>query len=57
MSMYAKVRRMHLREKRPISEIARLPSLSRNTIKKWLKEPELRELKYVRPRGSTKLDA
>jgi len=26
MSMYAKVRRMHLREKRPISEIARLTS-------------------------------
>lgn len=45
MSMYAKVRRMHLREKRPISEIARLTSLSRNTIKKWLKEPERSELK------------
>lgn len=57
MSMYAKVRRMHLREKRPISEIARLTSLSRNTIKKWLKEPERSELKYARPRGSTKLDA
>src|SRR5665213_1635322 len=57
MSMYAKVRRMYLREKRPISEIARLTSLSRNTVKKWLKEPERSELKYARPRGSTKLDA
>jgi transposase len=56
MSMYAKVRRMHLREKRPISEIARLASLSRNTIRKWLKEPERSELKYARLPGSTKLD-
>jgi transposase len=56
MSMYAKVRRMHFREKTPISEIARKTSLSRNTIKKWLKEPERSELKYVRPSGTTKLD-
>jgi transposase len=56
MSMYAKVRRMHLREKVSINEIARRTSLSRNTIRKWLKEPERSELKYARPRGSTKLD-
>ena len=34
MSMYAKVRRMHLREKVSINEIARRTSLSRNTIRK-----------------------
>ena len=56
MSMYAKVRRMHFREKTPINEIARRTSRSRNTIKKWLKEPERDELKYVRPPGKTKLD-
>ena len=56
LSMYAKVRRMHLREKRPISEIARLTRLSRNTIKKWRKEPERSELKYARLPGMTKLD-
>ena len=56
MSMYAKVRRMHLREKVSINEIARRTSLSRNTIRKWLKEPERSELKYARPQGSTKLD-
>ena len=56
MSMYAKVRRMHFREKTPISEIARQTSLSRNTIKKWLKEPQRAELKYVRAPGVTKLD-
>src|SRR6202453_3280246 len=56
MSMYAKVRRMHFREKASISEIARKTSLSRNTIKKWLKEPERSELKYTRPPSETKLD-
>ena len=56
MSMYAKVRRMHFREKAPINEIARRTSLSRNTIKKWLKEPERAELKYARPSKATKLD-
>lgn len=56
MSMYAKVRRMHFREKKPISEIARLTSLSRNTIKKWFKEQERDELKYVCKPGATKLD-
>ena len=48
MSLYAKIRRMHFREKMPISEIARKTSLSRNTIKKWLKAPLHAELKYER---------
>ena len=56
MSMYAKVRRMHFREKTPINEIARRTSLSRNTIKKWLKEPERAELRSARPPGATKPD-
>ena len=38
MSMYAKVRRLRLREGLSISEIARQTSLSRNTIKTWLRE-------------------
>jgi transposase len=57
MSMYAKVRRMHFRDKTPINEIARCTSLSRNTIKKWLKAPVRADLKVVRPAGTTKLDA
>jgi DNA invertase Pin-like site-specific DNA recombinase len=57
MSLYAKIRRMHFREKLPISQIARKTSLSRNTIKKWLKEPERSELKYARRTTPTKLDA
>jgi predicted nucleic acid-binding protein len=40
MAMYAKVRRMRLRDGLSISEIARRTSLSRNTIKAWHREPE-----------------
>jgi transposase len=37
MAMYAKIRRMYFREHLTISEIQRRTSLSRNTIKKWLR--------------------
>jgi len=56
MSMYAKIHRMHFREGLPISEIARRTSLSRNTIKRWLRDRERDEVKYVRPAPPTKLD-
>jgi transposase len=55
MVMYAKVRRMFLREHLSINEIKRRTSLSRNTIKKWLKTPI--EPKYKRSAGVTKLTA
>ena len=48
--MYAKIRRMFFREHLSISEIQRRTSLSRNTIKKWLKE---RLLKRVKSRAAT----
>ena len=35
MAMMGKIRSMHFRQGKSISEIARLTSLSRNTIKKW----------------------
>jgi hypothetical protein len=38
-----------------ISEIARLTSLSRNTIKKWLKVPQGTQPRYRRGRVPTKL--
>ncbi|HLY88805.1 MAG TPA: IS21 family transposase, partial [Acetobacteraceae bacterium] len=56
MSLYAKIRRLYFREKTPISEIARRTSLSRNTVKKWLRAAERSELKYTRKPGPTKLD-
>jgi transposase-like protein len=53
MVMYAKIRRMHFREHLTISEIQRRISLSRNTIKKWLREDK--EPHYQRRRRDTKL--
>ena len=50
MVMYAKIRRMFYREHLSISEIGRRTSLSRNTIKKWLKEPDEAVVKYQRAR-------
>ena len=46
MVMYAKIRRMFFREHCSISEIARRTSLTRNTIKKWLKSLDGTELRY-----------
>ena len=37
MEMLGRVRRMYFRDKLNRSEIARRTSLSRNTVKKWLK--------------------
>ncbi|MCU0919798.1 MAG: helix-turn-helix domain-containing protein, partial [Burkholderiaceae bacterium] len=48
MAMMGKIRSMHFRQGKSISEIARLTSLSRNTIKKWLKAPQGAEPKYRR---------
>jgi transposase len=56
MSLYAKIRRMYFREHTPINEIARKTSLSRNTIKKWLKTPLQAQLKYAPRAGPSKLD-
>jgi transposase len=55
MAMMGKIRSMHFRQGKSISEIARLTSLSRNTIKKWLKAPQGAEPKYRRREMPTKL--
>jgi transposase len=55
MVMYAKIRRMFFREHLSISEIARRTSLTRNTIKKWLKAADGSEPKYRRTTKLTKL--
>ncbi|MGH8561186.1 MAG: IS21 family transposase [Nevskiales bacterium] len=57
MAMYAKVRRMKFRDGLTISEIARRTSLSRNTIKGWLRESARGEMSYRRPSGPRKIDA
>ena len=55
MVMYSKIRRMFYREHLNISEIQRRTSLSRNTIKKWLKARSDSDVKYQRAKKSGKL--
>ena len=55
MSMIGKVRRMHFREKKSVREIARVTSLSRNTVRAWLREPQVKDRQYRRPAASMQL--
>jgi transposase len=49
--MLAKIRRMYFRDKVSLREIARQTGLSRNTLKHWLRQNEMREPAYP-PRTS-----
>ena len=55
MALIGKIRGMRMRDGKSISEISRLTSLSRNTIKKWLSTPQSAAPKYRRRDVSTKL--
>ena len=55
MAMIGKIKRMHFRDKKSVREIVRLTSLSRNTVRKWLKTPVLEEPKYRRSGTPRKL--
>ena len=57
MAMIGKVKRMYFREKKSVREIVRLTSLSRNTVRKWLKTPVLEEPRYRRSEVPGKLTA
>ena len=57
MTMIGKVRRMFHRQDKSVREIARLTSLSRITIRKYLKEGSAQEPKYARGERVTKLKA
>ncbi len=48
MAMIGKVRRLHHCQKKSAREIARITSLSRNTVRKWFKAPVEGEPKYRR---------
>lgn len=50
-----KTRGMYFRDRKSISEIARLTSLSRNTIKRWLRAAPGTQPKYRRSEVTTKL--
>ena len=55
MAMIGKVRRMHHRQKKSVREIARATSLSRNTVRKYLRVEQLDEPRYERRLVPTKL--
>ena len=57
MAMLGKVRRLYYRQQKSVREIARITSLSRNTIRKWLKAPVTGEPKYRRTPRPSKLTA
>jgi len=57
MAMIGKVRRLHYRQQKSVREIARITSLSRNTVRKWLKAPVVGEPKYRRDPRPGKLTA
>lgn len=47
MILYARIRRMYFRDQLSINEIVRRTSLSRNTVKKWLRMPNSSEPAYI----------
>ena len=56
MEMFGKVRRMYLRDKLSLHEIAKRTGLSRNTLRKWLRKPEdAPPPRYRRESAPTKL--
>ena len=57
MAMIGKVLRMHHREKKSVREIVRATSLSRNTVRKYLRTPVARPPRYRRKAAATKLSA
>ena len=57
MAMIGKIRRMYFRQGKSVREIVRLTSLSRNTVRKWLKAPVEDEPRYRRGDRPGKLSA
>ena len=47
MATFGKIRRMYVRDGLSLSEISRRTSLSRNTIRAWLRKPQGTEPKYL----------
>ena len=55
MAMIGKVLRMHRRDKKSVREIVKATSLSRNTVRKYLRIGKAEAPKYRRPAVPTKL--
>ena len=57
VGILAKIRRMHLREGMSLREVSRCTGLSRNTIRRWLRQPEMTEPQYPTHKSPSKVDA
>ena len=58
MEMLGKIKRMYTRDKKSLREIAEKTGLSRNTIRKWVRdESEVKKPTYVRKEVPCKLTA
>lgn len=53
----AKIRRLYFRDKQSIKEICRQTGMSRNTVRSWLRDPEMVEPTYPARVVVSKLDA
>jgi transposase len=53
----AKIRRLYFRDKLSIKEISRQTGMARNTIRAWLRQPQVTEPRYAKRVIVTKLDA
>ncbi len=56
VGMLAKIRRMHFRDGMSLREVTRRTGLSRNTVRSWLRRPEVVEPKYPSRKAASKLD-
>lgn len=56
MGILAKIRRMHIRDGLSLREIARQTGLSRNTLRRWLRQAEVVEPKYPARKNKSVLD-
>jgi transposase-like protein len=58
MEILERIKRLYFRDKKSLHDIARLTGLSRNTIRRWVREPQAEDaLKYVREDMPSKLAA
>ncbi|MGH8820870.1 MAG: IS21 family transposase [Rhodoferax sp.] len=58
MEILGRIKRLYFRDKKSLHDIARLTGLSRNTIRRWVREPQGEDaLKYVRQDMPSKLAA
>ena len=56
VAMLAKIRRTHFRDGMSLREIARRTGLSRNTVRGWLRRPEVVEPKFHPRRAVSVVD-